>query len=341
MFWKVQLLIVATIGFTVVAIRAPAATENFYDGKTLRIIVGASAGGGVDTYARTIARHMGKHISGKPTLIVENMAGAGSLIAANHIYKVAKPDGLTMGSFLGGLVLQKLLGRQGMEFDPLKFEYVGIPAKENYVIGVSKATGINTVEKWMASKTAVKLGGVGPGSGTDDIPKVLATAVGLPIQLVSGYKGTAEVRLAFNSGEVDGVCIGWGTLASTWRKELESGDLNVLLQAMPKAHPALPKVPLAIDLAKADQARNLIQAVAHTYSDILRLYVLPPGTPKDRVRILSKAFMDTLTDREFLAEAEKAKLDIEPLSGQAVETIVSNLFKLEPALVAQLREILR
>lgn len=323
------------------AIRAPAATENFYDGKTLRIIVGASAGGGVDTYARTIARHMGKHISGKPTLIVENMAGAGSLIAANHIYKVAKPDGLTMGSFLGGLVLQKLLGRQGMEFDPLKFEYVGIPAKENYVIGVSKATGINTVEKWMASKTAVKLGGVGPGSGTDDIPKVLATAVGLPIQLVSGYKGTAEVRLAFNSGEVDGVCIGWGTLASTWRKELESGDLNVLLQAMPKAHPALPKVPLAIDLAKADQARNLIQAVAHTYSDILRLYVLPPGTPKDRVRILSKAFMDTLTDREFLAEAEKAKLDIEPLSGQAVETIVSNLFKLEPALVAQLREILR
>lgn len=341
MFWKVQLLIVAIIGFTVVAIRAPAATDNFYEGKTLRIIVGASAGGGVDTYARTVARHMGKHIAGKPTLLVENMAGAGSLIAANHIYKVAKPDGLTMGSFLGGLILQKLLGRPGMEFDPLKFEYVGIPAKENYVIGVSKATGIRSMEKWMASKTAVKLGGVGSGSGTDDIPKVLAAAVGLPIQLVTGYKGTAEVRLAFNSGEVDGLCVGWGTFASTWRKELESGDLNVLLQAMPKAHPALPKIPLAIDLAKTDQARNLIQAVAHTYSDILRLYVLPPGTPKDRVRILSKAFMDTLTDREFLAEAEKARLDIEHLSGQAVETIVSNLFKLEPALVAQLREILR
>lgn len=341
MFWKIQLLIATTIGFTLLAIRTPAATDNFYDGKTLRIIVGASAGGGVDTYARTIARHMGKHISGKPAIIVENMAGAGSLIAANHIYKVAKPDGLTIGSFLGGLVLQKLLGRQGMEFDPLKFEYVGIPAKENYVIGVSKATGINSVEKWMAHKMPLKLGGVGSGSGTDDIPKVLAAAVGLPIQLVSGYKGTAEVRLAFNSGEVDGLCVGWGTFASTWRKELESGDLNVVLQAMPKAHPALPKIPLAIDLAKTDQARNLIQAVAHTNSDILRLYVLPPGTPKDRVRILSKAFMDTLTDREFLAEAEKAKLEIEPLPGQAVETIVSNLFKLDPALVTQLREILR
>ena len=341
MFWKIQLLLATTIGFAVGAIRAPAATNEFYDGKTLRIIVGASAGGGVDTYARTIARHMGKHIPGKPNLVVENMVGAGSLIAANHVYKVAKPDGLTMGSFLGGLVLQKLLGRQGIEFDPLKFEYVGIPGKENYVIGVSKATGINSIEKWMASKTPVKLGGVGSGSGTDDIPKVLAAAAGLPIQLVSGYKGTAEVRLAFNGGEVDGVCIGWGTFASTWRQELDSGDLNVVLQAMPKAHPALAKIPLAIDLAKTDEARKLIQAVAHTNSDILRLYVLPPGTPKDRVRILSKAFIDTLNDREFLAEAEKAKLDIEPLSGQAVETIVANLFKLEPTLVTQLREILQ
>jgi tripartite-type tricarboxylate transporter receptor subunit TctC len=341
MFWKIHLLLATTIGFAVGAIRAPAATNEFYDGKTLRIIVGASAGGGVDTYARTIARHMGKHIPGKPNLIVENMAGAGSLIAANHIYKVAKADGLTMGSFLGGLVLQKLLGRQGIEFDPLKFEYVGIPGKENYVIGVSKATGFNSIEKWMASKTPVKLGGVGSGSGTDDIPKVLAAAVGLPIQLVSGYKGTAEVRLAFNSGEVDGVCIGWGTFASTWRKELDSGDLNVVLQAMPKAHPALPKIPLAVDLAKTDEARKLIQAVAHTNSDILRLYVLPPGTPKERVGVLSKAFIDTVNDREFLAEAEKAKLDIEPLSGQLVETIVANLFKLEPTLVLQLREILQ
>jgi tripartite-type tricarboxylate transporter receptor subunit TctC len=339
MSWKFQLLI--ALIFTLVAVRVPAATSDFYDGRTLRIVVGASAGGGVDTYARTIARHMGKHIPGKPNIVVENMAGAGSLIAANHLYKVAKPDGLTMGSFLGGLVLQKLLGRQGIEFDPLKFEYVGIPAKENYVVGVSKATGINSIEKWMASKTPIKFGGVGAGSGTDDIPKVLAAAANLPIQLVTGYKGSAEVRLAFNSGEVGGVCIGWGTLASTWRKELESGDLNVVLQAMPKAHPALPKIPLAIDLAKTDEARKLIQAVAHTNSDILRLYVLPPGTPKDRVGILTKTFMDTLNDREFLREAEKAKLDIEPLGGERVESIVSNLFKLEPALVAQLKEILK
>jgi tripartite-type tricarboxylate transporter receptor subunit TctC len=341
MLGKIQIFVASAIGFTLVAGRVPAATTDFYDGKTIRIVVGASAGGGVDTYARTIARHMGKHIPGKPAIIVENMAGAGSLIAANHLYKVAKPDGLTVGSFLGGLILQKLLGRQGIEFDPLKFEYVGIPAKENYVIGVSKATGINSVEKWMATKTPVKLGGVGSGSGTDDIPKVLTAVVGLPLQLVTGYKGTAEVRLAFNSGEVSGVCIGWGTFASTWRKELDSGELNVVLQAMAKPHPALPKIPLAIDLAKTDEARKLIQAVAHTNSDILRLYVLPPGTPKDRVRILGKAFIDTLHDKEFLAEAQKARLEIEPVPGEAVETIVSNLFKLEPALVARLKEILQ
>ncbi|MGH7834677.1 MAG: Bug family tripartite tricarboxylate transporter substrate binding protein [Candidatus Binatia bacterium] len=341
MLGKIQIFIVSAIGFTFVAGRALAATADFYDGKTIRIVVGTSAGGGVDTYARTIARHMGKHIPGKPALIVENMAGAGSLIAANHLYKVAKPDGLTMGSFLGGLILQKLLGRQGIEFDPLKFEYVGIPAKENYVIGVSKATGVNSIEKWMASKTPVKLGGVGSGSGTDDIPKVLAAVTGLPLQLVTGYKGTAEVRLAFNSGEVSGICIGWGTFASTWRKELDSGELNVVLQAMPKPHPALPKIPLAIDLAKTDEARKLIQAVAHTNSDILRLYVLPPGTPKARVRILGKAFIDTLHDKEFLAEAQKARLEIEPVPGEAVEAIVVNLFNLEVSLVARLKEILQ
>jgi len=284
---------------------------------------------------------MGKHIPGNPTVIVENMPGAGSLIAANHLFKVARPDGLAIGNFLGGLILQNLLGKPGIEFDARKFEYLGIPASENYVIGLSKASGIHSVEKWMASKVPVKLGGVGPGSGTDDIPKILAATLGLPTQLVSGYKGTAEIRLAFNSGEVAGVCLGWGTFESTWPKELESGNLHIVLQAMPKAHPALPKVLLAVDLAKTDRDRKLIEAVAHTYSTILRLYVLPPGTPKARADILRRAFLATLKDPEFLVEAKKAKLDVDPLTGQEAESIVSNLFKLEPALVAKLKEILK
>ena len=149
------------------------AQDNFYQGKTVRIIVGASAGGGYDTYSRTIARHMGKHVPGNPTFVVENMPGAGFLISANYMYKIAKPDGLTIGHFIGGLFLQQLLGKPGIEFDARKFEYIGVPAQDNYVIGVSQEIpASSTMDQWMSSKTMVKLGGVGAGSATDDIPKV-------------------------------------------------------------------------------------------------------------------------------------------------------------------------
>src|SRR4029077_1119628 len=185
---------------------AAKAQDSFYKGKTVRIIVGASAGGGYDTYSRTIARHMGKYIPGNPTFVVENMPGAGFLISANYMYKIAKPDGLTIGHFIGGLFLQQLLGKPGIEFDARRFEYIGVPTQDNYVLGISKATGITSMDQWLSSKAVVKLGGVGVGSATDDIPKVLAATIGLPIQLVTGFKGTADVRLAFNSGEVQGVC---------------------------------------------------------------------------------------------------------------------------------------
>src|ERR1044071_5798164 len=197
---------------------APAAfaQDSFYRGKTVRIIVGASAGGGYDTYSRTIARHMGRHIPGNPVLVVDNMPGAGFLISANYMYKIAKPDGLTIGHFIGGLFLQQLLGKPGVEFDARKFEYIGVPAQDNYMLGVHKSTGITSIEQWLSSKTVIKLGGVGAGSATDDIPKVLAVAIGLPMQLVSGYKGTADVRLAFGSGEVNGICNSWESFKATW-----------------------------------------------------------------------------------------------------------------------------
>ncbi|TAK06696.1 hypothetical protein EPO44_05135, partial [bacterium] len=230
------------------------AQDSFYKGKTVRIIVGASAGGGYDTYSRTISRHIGKHIPGNPTFIVDNMPGAGFLISANHMYKVAKPDGLTIGHFIGGLFLQQLLGKEGIEFDARKFEYVGVPAQDNYMIGISKATGITSLEQWLASKTLIKLGGVGVGSATDDIPKILMATIGLPVQLVTGYKGTADVRLAFASGEVQGVCNSWESFKSTWRNELESGELLIVAQNIPKPHPDLPKVPLVINFAKIGRA---------------------------------------------------------------------------------------
>ena len=317
------------------------AQDSFYQGKTLRIIVGASAGGGYDTYSRTIAKHMSKHIAGNPGIVVDNMPGAGFLISANHMYKVAKPDGLTIGHFIGGLFLQQLLGKPGVEFDARKFEYMGVPTQDNYMLAVHKSTGITSIEQWLSSKTQVKLGGVGVGSATDDIPKVLAATIGLPMQLVSGYKGTADVRLAFNSQEILGICNAWESLKATWRKELDSGDLVLVLTNTAKPHPEQPKLPLAINYAKNEEGQKLIRALVHSVGPTARPYVLPPGTPMDRVQILRRAFMDTMKDPEFLADAQKAKLDINPLDGAELEKNVKEVFTLDPKLVTRAKEILK
>jgi tripartite-type tricarboxylate transporter receptor subunit TctC len=315
--------------------------ESFYEGKTIRIIVGTSPGGGYDTYTRLIARHFSKYIPGKPNIIVDNMPGAGGLVSANHLFKVAKPDGLTIGHFVGGQFLQQLLGKPGIEFDALKFEYVGVPARDDFIFGMAKTTGITGIEQWLASKTSVKFGAIAAGDGTYDIPKVVEVALGLPIQVVSGYKGTAPIRLAFNSGEVGGLSNSWQSLRSTWRKELETGEVIVVLQISPKPHPDLPKVPLAINHAKTDEARKLIQTVAQAHGAAVRPYVLPPGTPKDRVKILRAAFMEAVKDPELLKEAAKANLEINPGSGEDLERNVKELFRLDAALVARLKEILK
>jgi len=317
------------------------AQTNFYEGKSIRMIVGFSAGGGYDTYTRTLARHMGKHIPGNPAILVENMAGAGSMIAANYSYKVARPDGLTIGHFIGGLFLQQLLGKPGIEFDAARFQFVGVPAQDNFVLGVSKSSGVTDLDSWLASKQVVKFGGVATGSGTDDFPNLLRVTIGLPTQMVSGYKGTADVRLAFNSGEVAGLSNSWESTKSTWRNELERGDLKLIVAATLKPHPDLPKLPLAINYAKTDEAKRLISTVARVHGPTVRPYVLPPSTPKDRVQVIRKAFMDTMKDPEFLAEAKKANLDINPDDGATLEQNVKEVLKLEPALIAKLKEVLK
>ena len=317
------------------------AQANFYEGKTVRIIVGLAAGGGYDLYARTLARHLGKHIPGNPAVVVENMTGAGSIIAANHLYKIAKPDGLTIGHYLGGIALQQLLGKSGIEFDARRFRYIGVPAQDNFIIGVHKSTGITDVNAWIASKQMVKFGGIGPGAGSDDIPKILAATINLPAQVVSGYKGTADTRLAFNNGEVQATSNAWESTKSTWKNELNSGLLKVVLQANLKSHPELKNIPVSYEMAKSDEAKILMATVLRANSPTVRPFMAPPGTPEDRVQILRKAFMATMTDPELMAEAKKANLDINPLDGAELEQNVREIFKVEPPLVAKLKEILK
>jgi tripartite-type tricarboxylate transporter receptor subunit TctC len=328
--------------FLAIATFVSAASEEFYRGKVIRIIVGFSAGGGFDTYARSVSRYMGKYISGNPTVVVENMTGAGSLIAANHVYKVAKPDGLTIGAFNGNQILNQLVGAQGIEFDARKMGWIGAPGYNHDLCMLNQKVGITSAEQWLASKTPLKLGGSAPGAPTDDGPKILKEAIGLPMRLVTGYKGTADIRVAVESGEVDGLCgFSWASIRATWRKAMESGEVIVILQNTPKPAPELQKVPLAINFAKTEEARQLIEAGIHRPSSLTYGYSLPPGTPKDRVQILRRALLETVKDPDFLAEAKKANLEIAPASGEEIEESIRALFSTDPKVVAKLKELLK
>jgi tripartite-type tricarboxylate transporter receptor subunit TctC len=340
MFNRSRLFWTALASVLVLATSAHAAAP-FYEGKSIRMVVGFSAGGGFDTYSRLIARHMGKHIPGSPSIVVENMTGAASLIAANHVYNVAKADGLTILNFHGNQVINQVIGQPGIEFDARKFEYIGIPTQDNVACAFYKPSGITSFDNLRNAKTPVKFGGVAPGDTTYNTARLLAAALKLPIQLVAGYKGTAEVRLAAEAGEVAGGCWQWESIKSIWRQGLDAGNVAVVLQVNPKAHPELPKVPNAIDFAPNENSKLLLKYGGHDPAAITRPYAVGPGTPKDRVQLLRKAFAETLNDAEFLADAKKSRLDTDPLTGEEVERIVSQLFKIDQSIVAQLKEILK
>jgi tripartite-type tricarboxylate transporter receptor subunit TctC len=316
------------------------AQDDYYRGKIVRIVVGFPPGGGYDTYSRAIGRHLAKHIPGKPNVIVENMPGAASLVAANHAYRALKPDGLTIVNFQANQVLGQLLGREGVEFDARKFVWVGSPVRESAVCALTKASGVTNMQQWMGARTPVKLGSTGIGISYDT-GRLLQTALGLPIQIVRGYKGTAEIRLAAESGEIAGGCWLWESIKSTWRKGLEAGEVNVVVQLTPKALPDLPGVPLALDLAKTDEGRDLIRVGIIVPTTIARLYALPPATPAERAKTLRAAFLATLRDPEFQAEAQQAKFDVDPIPADELERLVADLFKVPPPVVAKLKELLR
>lgn len=337
---KIFFLLVAIIGLSLVS-NVTFAAAPFYEGKTIRIIVGLSAGGGYDLWARTIARHIGKHIPGKPTVIVDNMPGAGSIIAANHVYKAAKPDGLTIGHVSGNIFLNQLFKQAGIEFDARKYEYIGAPYGDEMVVFVAKASGITSMEKWFNAKNPVRFGGQAPGSTfSDNVPRILRTALGLPIKPITGYKGTAEVKLAVESGELDGNCLSWESGKATWGKAMDAGDIIPVLAVIPKPLSEAPHVPLAIRYAKTDEARQLIEMGVHQPPVFARPFMLSPGTPKDRIQMLRNAFEATMKDKEFLAEVEKTRMTAMPITAEGLEKAIHGIFNLDPAMVDKLKDIL-
>jgi tripartite-type tricarboxylate transporter receptor subunit TctC len=316
-----------------------AGAQEFFKDKTIRFIVGYSAGGSFDLYTRVIARHFSKHVPGSPTTLVENMTGASGIIAANHLYKIAKPDGLTIGAWAAPLVLQQIMGNEAVQFDARKFGFLGVPSPYDTVCTFNDKSGIVTVDDWFKAKRPMKISSIGPGTSTSDIPRLLKAALNLPLDVLEGYKGGADARLAVESGEVDGYCGSWQTIETVWRNAYESGKIHAVLQASLQSHPRYMKVPLAINYAKTDLAKQLV-TVADSAHGAQFPYTVPPGMAKDRLELLQKAFVDTLKDPEFLAEAKKSKLDIEVIDGPTVAKKFGALFELQPDTIAKLKEVL-
>ena len=313
--------------------------QDFYKDKTVRFIVGYSPGGSFDLYTRVIARHFSKHVPGNPTTVVENMTGAGGIIAANHLYNRAKPDGLTIGAWAAPLVLQQIMGNDAVQFDARKFGYLGVPSPYDTVCTFNDKSGIANMNDWFAAKRPMKISSIGPGTSTSDIPKLLKAALNLPLDVLDGYKGGADARIAVESGEVDGYCGSWQTVETVWRSAYESGKIHAVLQASLEPYSKYKDVPLAISYVKTDLARQLV-TVADSAHGAQFPYTVPPGLPKERLELLQRAFVATLKDPELLAEAKKSKLDIEVIDGPTIAKKLGQLYELQPAVIAKLKEVL-
>lgn len=335
---RLTFVLMLTLGIAMGLLAQARAQESFKD-KTIRFIVGYSAGGSFDLYTRTIARHFPRHVPGNPTTVVENMTGAGGIIAANHLYNRAAPDGLTIGAWAAPLVLQNVMGNEATKFDGRKFGYLGVPSPYDTVCMFNEKSGIASMNDWIHSKRPMKISAIGPGTSTSDIPKLLKAALNLPMDVLDGYKGGAGARLAVESGEVDGYCGSWQTVETVWRGAYQSGKIRAVLQASLESHPKYKQVPLAVSYVKTDIARQLV-TVADSAHGAQFPYTVPPGMAKDRLELMQKAFVDTMKDPAFLAEAKKAKLDIEVINGPTIAKKLGGLYDLQPSVVAKLREVL-
>lgn len=334
-------LCVASVLAAFLIFSSPAFSASpFYQGKTVRVTVGFSAGGGFDMWARAVARHIGRHIPGSPTVIVENLTGAGGLIQMNNLFKATKADGLTIGHVNGGLFLGQITGQPGYDFDPKKFIYIGSANKENTVIVLNSKTGIDSAEKWKTASTPVKLGGLVPGNFIDNIERAAKEVLGFPAQLISGYKGTADIRIAVESGELGGGAASWDSAKTGWKRSLESGEAKVVLQCVDKRMKDLPNVPTMGEFAKTDEQKGLIKIIVIYANDYSRPFAVPPGTPKDRVDILRKAFQETMKDAEFVAEINKMQMTLEPLDGEALTKAVVESASVDQAMREKLKAIL-
>lgn len=317
------------------------AIADFYKGKTVRIIVGAAPGGGYDLYARALARTMSKYVPGNPTIIVENNAGAGGIVAANQVYASLPKDGTVIAHYPGNILKQQLFGASGVEFDANKFQYLGAAVPNTTILVVSKRSGFTSAAQAIGPNAReMILGAVAPGTGSYDGATLYRGVLGAKIKLVPGYQGTAPIGLAIEAGEVDGYFNAWTSVKSSNAEQIKGGDWLILLQIVDKPHQDLPRVPTAASLATTEEQRQTLRFGTVIPDQSARPFVVAPEVPTDRVAMLREAFVKTMADKDFLADAEKAKLDIEPVSGQELQRLIGEYLSMPADWKTKLQKIM-
>jgi tripartite-type tricarboxylate transporter receptor subunit TctC len=313
---------------------AGASAQNFA-GKTVTIIVGYKAGGGYDATARLLARHLPKHIPGKPTVIVQNMPGANSIIAANHMYNVAKPDGLTIGTFNRNLPIAQLTKVEGVKYDVARFQWIGSAANESTILAIRTDLPYKSFDELRKARETVVIGSTGPGANTHDFPLLLKEVLGLNFKIVSGYSSSADIMLAVERKEVDGRAGSYTSL----RPFIDRNLVRPLVRAR-TSEPGVEKLPVDEDFAPNARAKA-IMALRSAPEQVARPYVLPPATPADVVKVMRDAFAKAIQDPELAAEAKKAKFDLEYLPGDQAQKILAEVMNQPQDIVAEFSKYIK
>jgi tripartite-type tricarboxylate transporter receptor subunit TctC len=320
--------------------RSFAAESPFFKGKTIRFVIGTSPGGGHDIHVRTLAKELGKFVPGQPRVIVQNMTGGGGVVAGNYIYKVAKPDGLSIGFFPGGNILLDLIGQTGVEFSSRKFQWIGTASTAVATCFARRDAGVKTISDAIGSPKPFILGSSGRGTTMSIHPRALNEVLGTNFEVIEGYRGAAEVYAALERGEVSGVCgLFWSSIQTARPDWVSKGYINVFLQLGLDKHSELKEVPWVMDLVKKPQDRQFLEALFAPLR-MARPFFVHPEVEPERVKILREAFMGVLTNASFLKQAERMRLEISPSSGEEVQSLVEKVFASPPAVVKAIAALL-
>ncbi|HEY2990494.1 MAG TPA: tripartite tricarboxylate transporter substrate-binding protein [Candidatus Binatia bacterium] len=308
---------------------------GYYEGKTLTIVVGYKPGGGYDSYARLIAKHLPKYLPGNPTIVIQSMPGANSIIGANHLYGAAKPDGLTIGTFNNGLVIAQLTRVEGVSYDLTKLSWIGSLANDAAVLTVRTDLPFKTVDDLRKAKEPVIIGATGPGSSTFDFPALLKEFAGINVKIIPGYSSSADVMLAIERKEVDGRAGSYASILPF----IERGLVRPLVRTRVSV-PEIEKLPVDEDLATSARGKAIL-AIRSTPEAIYRPYAAPPGTPPEVVKILREAFAKVTQDKELLADAKKGKLPVDYVSAEESLKLVREVLKQPPEVVQEIAKYIR